>query len=73
MPAVQVQFGLAGKEVWRRLDPVRAGAANRAGLIPVRPELVAAVRFFGATAPAGYATACCSLSAEDGKVMAADG
>lgn len=39
--------GLAGKELWRRLDPLRAGAANRADLIPVRPKLVAAVRFFG--------------------------
>jgi len=47
VPAGLVQFGLAGKGLWRRLDPLRAGPSARSGLVPVHPELVAAVRFFG--------------------------
>jgi bifunctional non-homologous end joining protein LigD len=47
MPAGLVKFGLAGKDLWRRLDPLRAGSASRAGVVPVRPELVAAIRYFG--------------------------
>jgi bifunctional non-homologous end joining protein LigD len=42
-----VKFGLAGKELWPRLDRLRAGLASRGGVIPVRPELVAAIKFFG--------------------------
>lgn len=34
-------------EAWQRLDWLRAGPESRSGLIPVRPELVAAVRYFG--------------------------
>jgi bifunctional non-homologous end joining protein LigD len=46
-PVGLVKFGLAGKDLWRRLDPLRTGPASRAGVVPVRPELVAAVKFFG--------------------------
>ena len=38
-----VKFGLGGKDLWQRLDRLRAGRESRSGLIPVRPELVAAV------------------------------
>jgi len=38
---------LAGKGLWRRPDQLRAGPSARSGIIPVRPELVAAVRYFG--------------------------
>jgi ATP-dependent DNA ligase len=41
VPAGMVKFGLAGKELWRRLDPLRDGP-----MVPVRPELVAGVRYF---------------------------
>jgi bifunctional non-homologous end joining protein LigD len=47
MPAGLVKFGLAGKELWRRLAPLRTGPSNRSGIVPVRPELVAGVRYFG--------------------------
>lgn len=36
----------AGRGLWHRLDRLRAGPAHR-GIIPVRPELVAEVKFFG--------------------------
>jgi hypothetical protein len=45
VPAGLVKFGLAGK--WERLDSLGAGTATRSGLIPVCPELVAGVRYFG--------------------------
>jgi hypothetical protein len=41
------RFGLAGKELWSRLEPLRVGPASRDGFVPVRPELVAGVKFFG--------------------------
>ena len=47
VPAGLVKFGLAGKDMWRRLGPLRTGSATRAGVVPVRPELVAAIRYFG--------------------------
>jgi ATP-dependent DNA ligase len=47
MPAGLVKFGLAGKGLWPRLAPLRAGPESRSGLVPVRPELVAGVRYFG--------------------------
>lgn len=47
VPVGLVKFGLAGKGLWPRLERRRAGPASRAGIIPVRPELVAGVRFFG--------------------------
>jgi bifunctional non-homologous end joining protein LigD len=47
VPAGQVKFGLAGKDLWQRLRPLRAGPATRSGVVPVRPELVAAIKFFG--------------------------
>jgi bifunctional non-homologous end joining protein LigD len=46
VPAGLVQFGLAGRDLWSRLDPLRAGPATRTGVVPVRPEMVAEVRFF---------------------------
>jgi hypothetical protein len=47
VPAGLVKFGLAGKGLWRRLVPLRTGTETRSGLIPVLPELVAGVRYFG--------------------------
>lgn len=47
VPAGLVKFGLAGKGLWPRLERRRAGPASRAGIIPVRPELVAGLRYFG--------------------------
>jgi bifunctional non-homologous end joining protein LigD len=47
VPAGLVKFGLAGKDLWQRLDRLRAGPATRSGLAPVHPELVAGVKFFG--------------------------
>lgn len=47
LPAGQVQFGLCGKSLWQRLDRLRDGTATRSGIVPVRPELVAEVRYFG--------------------------
>jgi hypothetical protein len=46
-PVGLVKFGLAGKDLWQRLDPLRDGPATRAGVVPVRPDLVAGVKFFG--------------------------
>jgi bifunctional non-homologous end joining protein LigD len=47
VPVGLVKFGLTGKDLWSRLDPLRAGPASRGGVVPVRPELVAGVKFFG--------------------------
>jgi hypothetical protein len=47
VPAGVVKFGLAGKGLWRRLERLRAGPETRSGLIPVRPGLVAGLKFFG--------------------------
>jgi hypothetical protein len=47
VPAGQVQFGLAGKGLWRRLDRLRDGLPSRKGLVPVRPELQVTVKYFG--------------------------
>ena len=47
VPVGLVKFGLAGKGLWPRLERRRAGPTSRAGIIPVRPELVAGVKFFG--------------------------
>jgi hypothetical protein len=47
VPAGLVKFGLAGRDLWQRLESLRVGPASRGGIIPVRPELVAGVRFFG--------------------------
>jgi ATP-dependent DNA ligase len=40
VPAGRVKFGLAGKRLWQRLDPLHDGPSNRSGIVPVRPELV---------------------------------
>jgi hypothetical protein len=47
VPAGLVKFGLAGKELWQRLYRLRDGPEARSGMIPVRPKLVAGVRYFG--------------------------
>jgi ATP-dependent DNA ligase len=47
VPAGLVKFGLAGRGLWDRLDRLRAGPATRSGVVPVRPALVAGVKFFG--------------------------
>jgi hypothetical protein len=47
VPAELVKFCLAGKDLWQQLDQLRAGPETRSGVVPVRPELVAAVRYFG--------------------------
>jgi bifunctional non-homologous end joining protein LigD len=47
VPAGLVKFGLAGRDLWSRLDRLRAGPAGRSGVVPVRPELAAGVKFFG--------------------------
>jgi DNA ligase D-like protein (predicted ligase) len=47
VPAGLVKFGLAGKDLWHRLAPLRSGPASRSGVVPVRPELIAEVKFFG--------------------------
>lgn len=47
VPAGLVQFGLGGKVLWPRLAGLRDGPSNRSGLVPVRPKLVAAVKYFG--------------------------
>jgi len=47
LPAGMVKFGLGGKELWQRLDGLRIGPSARSGIVRVRPELVAAVRYFG--------------------------
>jgi len=58
-PAGLVKFGLAGKGLWQRLDPPRIGPSARSGIVPVRPELVAGVRFFGRYRTGWIVTACC--------------
>src|SRR5262249_21382309 len=45
-PAGQVRFGFAGKGLWHTLDRLRAGPAQK-GYIPIRPGLLAEVKFFG--------------------------
>jgi ATP-dependent DNA ligase len=47
VPVGLVKFGLAGKERRRRLDLLRDGPALRSGVVPMRPELVAEIKFFG--------------------------
>ena len=47
VPASELQFGLGGKELWQRLERLRAGPETRSGFIPARPSLVADVKFFG--------------------------
>jgi hypothetical protein len=46
VPAGLAKFGLAGKDLWSRLDRLRAGPASRDGFVPVRPELVTDVKYF---------------------------
>jgi len=47
VPAGQVRFGLAGKGLWQALDLIRAGPADRAGFVPVKPMLTATIKHFG--------------------------
>ena len=46
-PAGLVKFGLSGKDLWQRLEGLRTGSGTRSGIVPVRLELVAGVRYFG--------------------------
>jgi hypothetical protein len=41
MPAGLMKFGLAGKDLWHRLDLLRAGLETGSGLVLIRRELVA--------------------------------
>ena len=45
------------KDLWALLERLRAGPEIRSGLVPVCPELIAGVKFFGATERAGSLTA----------------
>jgi hypothetical protein len=47
-PAGQVRFGFAGKGQWATLG-TRSGpsSAGREGVVPIEPQLVAEVKFFG--------------------------
>jgi hypothetical protein len=47
VPVGMVKFGLGNKALWQLLEVLRRGPSTRSGLVPVRPELVAAVRYFG--------------------------
>lgn len=47
VPVGLVKFGLAGKDLWQRLAPLRDGPETCSGFVPVRPDLVAAIRYFG--------------------------
>ena len=48
VPLGQVKFGLASQPLlWQRLAPLRDGPETRSGFVPVRPELVAAIHYFG--------------------------
>jgi hypothetical protein len=64
VPAGLVKFGLARKDLSQRLERLRAGPENRSGLVPVRPQLIAGVRYFGRYRTGASATACCCRSAE---------
>jgi hypothetical protein len=44
--AGEVQFGV-GKGLWSALDPLRTGAADDRGVVPVRSEIRLTVKFFG--------------------------
>src|SRR4051794_20989697 len=52
-PRGQGTFGLARTRLWEALDWRRDGPSTRKGFAPVRPELVAEVKFFGRY-PAGW-------------------
>jgi bifunctional non-homologous end joining protein LigD len=45
--AGEVRFGFQGKALWSVLDPLRAGAAGRDGVVPIRRGLRLQVRHFG--------------------------
>jgi bifunctional non-homologous end joining protein LigD len=52
MPAGGVRFGLAGKGLWRRLNLLRDGppppqSRSIPAVVPVHPELVVEIRYFG--------------------------
>ena len=47
-PIIASEFDLGGgKGLWHRLRRLRDGLPTRKGFVPVRPELVAEVKFFG--------------------------
>jgi hypothetical protein len=45
-PAGQVRLGFAGKGLWQKLDRLCAGP-SRSGIVPVRVELHAEIKYFG--------------------------
>lgn len=55
-------FGLANKDLWRRLYQLRAGPETRSGMVPVRPD--AAVRYFGRYRAGWIRGASCCRSPE---------
>jgi ATP-dependent DNA ligase len=64
VPVGLVKFGLAGKELWRRLAGPRAGPRDPFRPHPGAPKLVAAVRYFGRYRTGWIVTACCCQSAK---------
>jgi hypothetical protein len=47
VPAWLVKFGLAGKDLWSRLDLLRDGPASCGGVHPGAPRAGRRVKFFG--------------------------
>jgi hypothetical protein len=46
-PVAEVRFGFAGRQLCSTLDPLRTGAADRHGAVPVRPAVRLRVKHFG--------------------------
>jgi hypothetical protein len=42
-----VKFGFAGKGLWEALDMIRGGPTSRSGVVPLKPLLMATIRYFG--------------------------
>jgi bifunctional non-homologous end joining protein LigD len=64
VPAGRVQFGLAGKDLWQRLDRLRSGPATRSGLVRCGQNWAPKYGISGVTERGGLGTACCCRSAE---------
>jgi bifunctional non-homologous end joining protein LigD len=47
VPRGIVKFGFAGMGLWQVLDTIRTGPPGRGGVVPVKPLLIATVKFFG--------------------------
>jgi hypothetical protein len=46
-PQASSSSGWRAENLWHGLDLLRTGPATRSGVVPVRPELVAEIKFFG--------------------------